>query len=411
MVRRLGSARAIRLLPGAIPAVAAGRALRAAVVVPVTFMFGDLVLHDANVWLFAALGSVTMLLFVELDGSMRDRLRAHVAFVAATSPLVLAGTAVSRTVWPAAVVALLLSFVILFSGIISSVLAGATAGLLISFLLPATVPGTMSVAPDRLVGWLIAGAASLAAVAFVWPSPTADPLGASAGSACRELAVGLRPASRGMFAPVSTEPATAAVDALGRAFFNAPYRPAGLSVGTRMLLQAVQQILSLATVLDHLPPDRTSDISDTPARRALKTAARVLTQSGEVVTSRLSREVAGRGGGAVQGLEAHATLNAAFRAHEVATVTAAIATYAQSVVAAQNRSWRARLLGHAPGRDGLDHFQAVRRLQDDLLPAAARAASTSNSTAPPRGGGRTFSLHSKTARRLARRRGASYDHM
>jgi hypothetical protein len=58
----------------------------------------------------------------------------------------------------------------------------------------------------------------------------------------------------------------------------------------------------------------------------------------------------------------------------------------------------------------MDHLQAVRRLQDDLLPAAARAASTSNSTAPPRGGGRTFSLHSKTARRLARRRGASYDH-
>lgn len=87
-----GNRRARWPLP-AIPAAMARRGVRAGIVIPAVFAIGEQLLRNSNVALFAAFGSVTMLLFVEFGGPMRRRLMTHAAFVVATMIPVTLGTA------------------------------------------------------------------------------------------------------------------------------------------------------------------------------------------------------------------------------------------------------------------------------------------------------------------------------
>ncbi|HEX6519917.1 MAG TPA: FUSC family protein [Streptosporangiaceae bacterium] len=361
--------------PRAIPAVAARRGVRAAIVVPAVFAIGEQLLHSSNVALFAAFGSVTMLLFVEFGGPMRRRLVAHAVFAVATMVPIILGTVCSRTAWVAAVVALAFSFLVLFSAVISSILAAATSGMLISFLLPVTIPGPLSLVPDRLAGWLLAGGATLAAAAFIWPSPTGDPLTSVAGEACRALAarIGGEPQVLAPQAQAGPEQRPGSpVEILRQAFFRAPYRPAGLGAEARMLIQAVQQILLLEAILDRRPARSRSP--DTPAAALFTAASTLLSDSGRLLAAghadpsqleagiRRVRETSNTlKSNAIDRLSSKApralaedllsmdaSLEAAFHAHEVAAVVTTIARYAQLTAAARGRGWLARLLGHVP---------------------------------------------------------------
>jgi len=201
------------------------------------FAAGEQLLHNANVALFAAFGSVTMLLFVRFGGGLRQQLTAQVPFAGASLGPVFPGTASSQLTWAAAAL-LAFSFVVLFSGVISSPLAAAAPRMLISFLLPAAIPAPIGMAPDRLVGWLLAGGATLAATALVPPSPLAG----AAAAACRALSAQIAPdLPPGGPRALAGSP----VENLRQAFFRSPYRPAGLGTGPRMLVQAVQQIFLL----------------------------------------------------------------------------------------------------------------------------------------------------------------------
>ena len=86
----------------------------------------------------------------------------------------------------------LIAFAVLFAGVVSSVLAGATTSLLLAFILPVSLPGSVSSIPDRLAGWGMAAAASLVAIAVLWPAPARDALRGPAVAACRALAARLR---------------------------------------------------------------------------------------------------------------------------------------------------------------------------------------------------------------------------
>ena len=86
----------------------------------------------------------------------------------------------------------LVAFGVLFAGVASSVLAAATPALLLSFILPVSLAGPNSSIPDRLAGWGMAGAASLIAIAVLWPSPPREPLRDRAIAGCRALAARLR---------------------------------------------------------------------------------------------------------------------------------------------------------------------------------------------------------------------------
>jgi fusaric acid resistance family protein len=364
-----------RWSPRAIPAVAARRGVRAGVVIPAVFAIGEQLLHSSNVALFAAFGSVTMLLFVEFGGPMRQRLVTHAAFAVATMVPVILGTACSRTAWVAAVVALVFSFLVLFSAVISSVLAAATSGMLISFLLPVTIPGPLSVVPGRLAGWLLAGGATLAAVAFIWPSPTGDPLTSAAGAACRALAARISGESQVLAPQAEVGPVQdpgSPLEVLRQTFFRAPYRPAGLGTAARMLIQAVQQILLLEAILDRRPAHTRPP--DTSVAALFTAASTLLSDSGSLLAAghadpsqleagiRRVREASNTlksdsidrlSSNAPRALaedllSVDASLEAAFHAHEVAAVVVTIACYAQLTAAARGRGWIAQLIGRVP---------------------------------------------------------------
>src|SRR5271170_4270024 len=79
-------------------------ALRAAIVVPLAFAFSLEVIGDKQVALFAAFGSMALLVFVDFGGSPRARLRAYLALLVVGALLIALGTLCSHTTWIATVV-------------------------------------------------------------------------------------------------------------------------------------------------------------------------------------------------------------------------------------------------------------------------------------------------------------------
>ena len=265
------------------------RSVRAAIVAPGLFALARALTDSPVVPLFAAFGSIALLLFVEFGGPMRDRLAEHTALIVAGAVLISLGTLVSRDVWLSTAATAVVAFLVLFSGVVSSALAGASTSLLVGFVLSATLPGAPGAIPDRLAGWGMAGAASLAAIRFLWPSPVREPLRGSTAAACGALARQLRAeadcvlrgfgaADRRTLGTVVDE-AKGAVTSLRDTFFATPYRPTGLSTSTRVLIRLVDEVLLLATILDRAPVGESTGPTDKIVC-GVKTAAADLLEAG-----------------------------------------------------------------------------------------------------------------------------------
>ncbi|MET9221842.1 FUSC family protein [Streptomyces sp. NPDC003300] len=241
------------------------RAGRAAIVMPALFALCDKVVGNPAMATFASFGALSGLLFVDFSGAMGQRLAAQTGLVAAGAVLVTVGTLASRTAWLAVLVTLVVGFLVLFAGVVSSVLASASTALLVAFVLPVTLPAPVSALPDRLAGWLLAGAASVIAVGLLWPAPRREPLRLATATACALLARRLRSevdCVRGGFGPVGaaeyralSDEAGAAVAALRTSFFGTPYRPTGLSTSARTLVRLVDQVVWLDAILERMPLD------------------------------------------------------------------------------------------------------------------------------------------------------------
>lgn len=364
------------------------RSCRAAIITPALFAVAEKLIGNSTLAIFAALGSMAMLLFVDFGGPMSERLSAQASLVLAGAVLVCLGTLASQTVWSAVLGMLVVGFVVLFIGVVSSVLASATTALLVGFILPLTLPGPMSSIPDRLIGWLLAGAVSLVAIAVLWPAPTNDPLRLSTSQACALLARRLRAEAdcvreglqRNRLPAVDalvTE-AAAAVAALRGSFFGTPYRPTGLTTATRTLVRLVDQVVWLDAVLERMPFKQQSGPTGLVVCE-VKLAAATLLDRGAVLLDavwtdpadlsadlqrlREARETmertvitalpVHRGSGEDNNPEAAtaefvSSLEPSFRAHEMSFAISAIAANIELTVAARRRSWWQRLVGSRP---------------------------------------------------------------
>jgi hypothetical protein len=336
---------------------------------PFAFASAIAITHYSTAALFAAFGSVIMLLYVESNGPIRQRLAAHAGLVVAGSVLVALGTACSRNIWLAIPVTLVVTFCLLFVGIVSSVVAGAQTALLISFMLPVTFPGSLSSTPDRLFGWLVAGVASFIAIAVILPGSTGEPLRSATGKACIALGVRLRAEADGSSIPPDS---TAAVENLRTLFFNTPYRPSGLAASGRILILVIEQVFLLDNVLRTTARGASDEIE-----AALRAGADALACCGSALTSqtpdparfdsylarlRETRNVlenatvatapAGAGTSAqrTDGAESAVldALEPLFRAQEANLIVAAITTDVQHAAAARARPLRDKLVGREP---------------------------------------------------------------
>jgi uncharacterized membrane protein YccC len=363
------------------------RAARAAIVMPLLFAVCSQVFHAPVTGTFAAFGAFAMLLLVEFTGPMIQRLRAQVALTAAWLVLVSVATTATRSAWAATAATVVVGFVILFSGVVSSVLAGSTTSLLLAFILPVSTPAPLSQLPDRLTGVLLAGAASVLAVALLWPRMPADPLSGPAARVCRAAARQLR-ADAEHFVSHPAGPAFAVcrthaketkdtAQRLQQVFTATPYRPTGLSAESRALVRLVDELTWLSAVLADAAPTVADGPRGTRESSAVRTAAAtVLDLCAEMLENpggspdRL-QEAVGALRTALTGLEDSAvdhlplpgtrpgpepdvdgiidSLDVSFRSQEVAFVVHQIARNVDGTCAAAERSWPERLLGREPG--------------------------------------------------------------
>jgi uncharacterized membrane protein YccC len=404
-----------RFLPRRIPTwlrdhdpglAATRRAARTALVMPALFALCSQVLHSSTMATFAAFGSFSMLLLVEFTGPMVQRLRAHVGLALAWAVLICVGTLVARTTWLAVTITVVVGFLVLFSGVVSSVLAGATTALLLAFILPVTSPAPLSQLPDRLAGAGLAAAAAMLAISLLWARPAADPLSAPAARVCRAAAAQLRSDASwlagGPDAPTTRQCAAAADQAaaaaadLRTAFDATPYRPTGLSAGSRALVRLVDELTWLsAIVADSGPPSDNYGACDADAHVVRRAAADVLDEAAHVLDAPRSAPDALRAAlvslrTAMDGMENSATqrlpveqpkpgtepevrafietLDLSFRAQELGFATLQIAGNVDLAAAAERRSWPERLLGGEPGALAQPLKSAVERAAAHLEP-------------------------------------------
>ncbi|WP_326762508.1 FUSC family protein [Streptomyces phaeochromogenes] len=362
------------------------RAGRTAIVMPALFALCSQVIGSPTMATFAAFGSFSMLLLVDFTGSMVQRLRAHLGLAVAWAALICLGTLVADETWLAVAVMVVIGFLVLFSGVVSSVLAGASTALLLAFILPVTSPVPFSELPDRLAGAGLAAAASMLAVALLWPRPAADPLSAPAARVCRAAAEQLRTDASllagGPGAPSTGQCRTAAVEAstaaddLRTVFDATPYRPTGLSTSSRAIVRLVDELTWLSGILaDSAPSPDGHPRCDAAAQSVRRAAASVLDEAATLLDaphgspdglhaasenlrtamSDMERSATTRlpmdQGGAGTPSHVHPVIGAldlSFRAQELGFATLQIADNVDLAAAAERRSWLERVLGREP---------------------------------------------------------------
>jgi uncharacterized membrane protein YccC len=385
------------------------------------FALGDKVIGNPVLATFAAFGSFAMLLLVDFQGPIRDRVLDQAALGVACAALISLATVVSRTTWLAVLGMAVVAFAVLFAGVVSSVLTGASTALLLSFILPVTLAGPPSTIPDRVAGWGLAAVASLFAISLLWPSPSSNPLRAATIGACQAIAARLRAqieyATGGRDAEAEADAERLRDQAVARSddaiarmeslFFATPYRPNGLTTDARALIRVIDELRWLnAIVLRSAPSPKSVRASDGVI--AVKGAAAEVMEGAAELLERPAcdrapvRAALGRLHGTLAELEQQTTsllptdqqamdapevvsaLDPSFRAQELSFVVAQVADNAEFAAAAARRSWLGRLLGRQP-EGSLGPLAAVRRragahatrrslsLQNSLRGAAALA--------------------------------------
>jgi uncharacterized membrane protein YccC len=230
-------------------------AARAAIVMPSVFAFADKVIGNPQTALFAAFGSLSMLVFVDFTGPMRSRFVAYLALACVGAGNIVLGTLCSRNALLAAAAMAVVGFAILFSGVINGYFAAAGTSALLTFILPVTNPLPFSEVPARLEGWGLAAAAAICAHMLLWPGRPRATLRSDAARACGALAdlADTELAADPSAIPSRTAAAREAVKALRRSFLGTPHRPNGPTGPTAALASLVDELDWLLSFLAPRP--------------------------------------------------------------------------------------------------------------------------------------------------------------
>jgi uncharacterized membrane protein YccC len=265
--------------------VALHRSVRAAIVIPATFAVSLLVIRDLQVATFAVFGCFALLVMADFGGRRRPRALAYAAATVGGAALVTLGTAVSPVAWVAAVIMLVVGFVLSFAGVFGGYLAAAQTALLLAFVLAASIPATTSAIPARVSGWALAGAVSTLAGVFLWPWFEHVALRRRAAQACLAVAELVAAATpHGTAVPAAA--AHDAVSAVRREYSRTKMRPAGPTRHDRAFVELVtqlEQIIELSERPFHARPQSFRPCTD-EGRRLAETVIDALRGSASVLT-------------------------------------------------------------------------------------------------------------------------------
>ncbi|HUA02751.1 MAG TPA: FUSC family protein [Solirubrobacteraceae bacterium] len=220
---------------------AAMRAIRAMVCVCGLFAFTDKVLGNPQIATFAAFGSFATLVLASFAGTWRDKLLAHLALALTGTVLITIATIVSSSTVLVALVTVPATFAVFFAGVTGPNAASGVTGALLAWVLPAASAGTISMVPDRLIGWWMASVCGTALVLLFSPrSSGGNRLNAAASALAGKLADVLDAAASGGLTKDDLAAMVNAKHDLISQFTSTPYRPTGLAATDQALANCVE---------------------------------------------------------------------------------------------------------------------------------------------------------------------------
>jgi len=238
------------------------RALRVALVLPVLLWLGLHVLHDPQFALVAAFGSFAALGMADFTGPARSRLLAHLVLAVCGAALVVLGTALCNTLWPAVVAMFAIGVVAQFVMALGGQYAlGNNAGVL-AFVVAVMVPASDDAIASRVAGWLTAMACSALVATLLWPRHERRDLYGRIAEACRALGAIARTAAAGGDATAHVDAAHAALERVRGVQRALGFREIGPPEHQRALLgvvDALGQSWRFSQVLASARPTTESD--------------------------------------------------------------------------------------------------------------------------------------------------------
>jgi len=242
------------------------RAVRAAIVVPISAAAGFYVGTGSHTAIFAIFGSVALLIMVDFPGNRPARALAYGGLAFNGAVLITIGTLVAPHPVLAVTVTFVLAVVVTFAGVLSEIVAAGRRATLLTFVLPACTP--VAPIPDRLLGWGIAVVVCVPAALFLFPPRHHDELRQRSARVCTLLADVLE-------GTATPKDATRAMNALWETFLGADYRPVALSAGSRALVRVTDD---LGWLCDRVTADTGALLGDirAPLVRVLRDSAAVL---------------------------------------------------------------------------------------------------------------------------------------
>jgi uncharacterized membrane protein YccC len=230
------------------------RAARAAVVIPLAFAFGQLVLHDAQNVIFMVFGGFALLVMSDFGGPRPARALAYLTATLVGTVLIALGTVVSETTALAGAVMLLIGFTISFASVFGGYLAAAQTGLLLAFVISVSVPAPASAVPSRVAGWAFAGILATLAGVVLWPRFERVKLHKYAAKACLNVAnlvEGLRPGAPDRDLPPLLAAARQAEQTARQEYAATAKRPAGPTRRDRAFVQVLTELQSILDIVEH----------------------------------------------------------------------------------------------------------------------------------------------------------------
>ena len=203
------------------------RALRVAIVLPLLFAFGLLVLHDPQFALIAAFGSFAALGMADFMGPRRSRLIAHLMLGLVGTVLVIAGTALSNTLWPAVIAMLAIGVTLQFVMALGGQFALGNNAAILAFVVAVMVPAGDAAIGSRVAGWITAMVCSALVATFLWPRHERRDLYQRVADACRSLAAVARGIADGVDPDMHIAAGKEAIDRLRDAERALDFRPIG----------------------------------------------------------------------------------------------------------------------------------------------------------------------------------------
>ncbi len=264
---------------------AAMRAIRAMVVVCGLFALTSKVIGNPQIATFAAFGGFATLVLSAFSGTWRDKLLAHLALALTGSVLLTIATIVSSSAALAAIVTVPVTFAVFFAGVTGPNAASGVTGALLAWVLPAASFGTVSMIPDRLLGWWMASVAGTAAVLLFSPRSTGgNQLSAAASKLARALADVLDAALGGETIEDQLDAAMAANRDLLASFNSTPYRPTGLAATDQALANCIELLEWCTSLITDAVRER-HDLTSAPAvdRELIKASSSVLQETASLL--------------------------------------------------------------------------------------------------------------------------------